>query len=686
MLWVKAFQSGRVLAAAAVLLAQLTAGVEVQLTVADGLIEDAVSGRVVVLFAPSGVDPLEDYDVTSTPDLIFGKTVHDVTSSGTISMSGGGADNVLKGVWGFPNSSLDDVPVGDYSVQAFLMPYERVTRADGSIVDVHFPCGDGAPNIDGVGSLSTAWTNVTVENTSSVVELSFDSITEAEEFNGTEIGGCSQGNYLDTDLLKYVKIRSEVLSDWWGRDMYVGANVLLPFGYDADDTDTMYPTIYYQGHWPGERGAFSYPTANFSEGWDVGTILGEDGEPDRPAPKLIMVTFRHETPYYDDSYAVNTANIGPWGDAINDELIPHLESMFNMIPEPYARMQVGGSTGGWESIANVIFRPDMFGICFSNYPDSLSFNRHQDIQLYTNENAYVNADGDAIPSIREVEDGKTTILATVELENHWELSFGTLTRSFLQWDVWNAVFGVQSVYGFPLEPWNKVSGEIYPDSVEYWRHMDMADYIVSNWDNERNLGETLKGRIFVYVGLADDYYLNEGVAEFQKLVEAKGGAGWANFTYLEGQPHGGNYQRKETWDFIEFAYQYFVDMAPDGENPLSSEVTQSSSRGNTFEEVMAYGGHQAALARQAPPTIDKKGWKSRGVVSASVGRWDPGVDLEAQWIVNGKPSGEAFEVESGATVTYDGAKGGKWSFVQLKVTGSKYGKVLETRTSEKCQK
>lgn len=90
----------------------------------------------------------------------------------------------------------------------------------------------------------------------------------------------------------------------------------------------------------------------------------------RPIPEFIIVVFRHETPFYDDSYAVNTANIGPYGDALNDELIPYIDQNFNTIPAPYARIQEGGSTGGWESIASLVFRPDLFGVCFTSYPVS----------------------------------------------------------------------------------------------------------------------------------------------------------------------------------------------------------------------------------------------------------------------------------------------------------------------------
>jgi hypothetical protein len=652
---------------------------QVHISVAAGILNGSTDGHVQLMFAPAGTDPLDDTDVTSSPNYFFGQNVYKLSTKKSVTLSGGSNDSTETGVFGFHNVSMDDVEPGNYSVQAFLNVYETVTRADGSTVSVRFPCGDGAPGVGGYGTPITSVVDVTVTGDAQTIDLVFNNTTAPEEFTGNEIGGCQQGNYADTEYLKYVKIRSDVLSAWWGRDVYVGANVLLPYGYNPNDTTKRYPVVYAQGHWPGDLGAFNYPTylkGAFAGAWDNGTIPGTNTTAARETPKMILVTFRHENALYDDSYAVNTANLGPWGDAINEELIPHLDATYNTIAEPYARIQQGGSTGGWESAASVIFRPDLFGVCFSSYPDSLDFHRHQDIPLYTNKNAYVRDDGTAINSIRTFENDTEIDLASVAQENHWELTYGTNSRSIGgQWDVWNAVFGVQGLNGYPLVPWDKVTGEIYPGAVEYWKHMDLAEYITSNWDNEMNLGEVLKDRIYVYVGLEDDYFLNEGVAQFQGRVEEKGGVGWANFTYLAGQGHGGIYNLMDVWEYLEMLEMWVADHAPDGKTPLSPSVTAPTTRGNKFEDVMAYGGHKAALARQAPPKIE-------GLV-ASVGKWDPGMSLKAQWLVNGKPCGKAFKVQQGKKTKYTGGKKGK---LQLKVTGVKRDYVDETRKSNivKC--
>jgi hypothetical protein len=657
------------------------ANLNVKLSIAKGLLDTPTDGRIVLMFAPNGTDPLDDTDVTSSPDKIFGKNVYNFDSKHPVFLSGGSNDSTESGVFGWPNVSMSAIEPGTYSVQAFLTRYETATRSDGSKVTLRFPCGDGGVNVNGFGSLTTPNTDIAISGGPQTIELVFNNITAVETFSGKEIGGCNQGNYEDTKTLKHIKIRSKKLSKFWGRDMYVGANIVLPAGYDASDKKTRYPVIYNQGHWPAGQGAYNYgDDKKFTGAWDAGLIPATNTTAERPAPKFILVTFRHEAPYYDDSYAVNTANLGPYGDALNEELIPHIEDTFHTIQAPYARVQDGGSTGGWESIANVIYRPDLFGVCFSSYPDSLDFHRHQDIELYTAANAYQRADGSFVPSIRTHVNGAEVILATVKQENQWELTFGTASRSFNQWDIWNAVFGAQGYNNYPLEPWDKVSGEIYPEAVEYWKPFDLSDYVVTNFHGSKNLGASLAGRIFVYVGTWDDYFLNEGVMEFQKRTDAAGGPGWANVTILPEKAHGGNYQAREIWDYLELVELWVADHAPDGPKPLAPSAIAPSTRGNVWEDVIKTGGHQAAVKRQADPYIDTKRAKVGVEVSASVGRWDPGVKLTAQWILNSKPACESFGIKQGATVKYAPmAKG----HVQLLVTGEKRNYVTETRKSER---
>lgn len=277
---------------------------QVQISVASGILKSHTDGHVQLMFAPAGSEPLDDTDVTSSPNYFFGKNVFNYGTGSSVTFSGGNGVDTDYGVWGFPNISIDDVEPGKYTVQAFLNKYEKATRADGSVVSVRFPCGDGQPGVAGYGDPVTSILNVTVTGHRQTVKLVFNNLTEGEDFTGKEIGGCQQGNYADTEYLKYVKIRSKLLSAWWNRDVYVGANVLLPHGYDASNKKKRYPVVYSQGHWPGSQGAFRYPDyldGAFADAWDSGTIPATNETAAKATPKLILVTFRHENAFYDDS-------------------------------------------------------------------------------------------------------------------------------------------------------------------------------------------------------------------------------------------------------------------------------------------------------------------------------------------------------------------------------------------------
>ena len=97
---------------------------------------------------------------------------------------------------------------------------------------------------------------------------------------------------------------------------------------------------------------------------------------------MIIVHFYHPTPYYDDSYAVNSENCGPYGDAIREELIPYIEENYRIIREPWARILFGCSTGGWISLALQVFHPDFFGGTWTMAPDPVDFSALQLINIY----------------------------------------------------------------------------------------------------------------------------------------------------------------------------------------------------------------------------------------------------------------------------------------------------------------
>ena len=217
--------------------------------------------------------------------------------------------------------------------------------------------------------------------------------------------------------------------------------------------------------------------------------------------------------------------------------------------------------------------------------------------------------------------------------------------------------------------------------------MDLAAYVVDNWNNTKNLGTNLAGRVYIYVGTHDDYSLEMGVQSFQNRTDALQ-AGWANITYGIGQVHGGNYQRREIWNYLEFLDSFIKAHAPNGTSPIPAAATSPKLRGNEWNDVLRYGGRKAAVRRQADPRITnrKDEIKMGVIVRATVGRWDPGMSLTAVWAVNGKSASRGFDVVQGMTVQYPTLQtGGAPYNLSLWVTGKKRNYDTETRMSNAVQ-
>lgn len=429
--------------------------------------------------------------------------------------------------YGYPFESIDELPAGDYTVQAFLNVYTTFHRSDGSVVQLHMPCGDGGNFLDSPGNLYSTPAQMYLGPDAGTIDLTLDNVIEPSD--PVPPGGtCQQGNPADSRHVKHVKIESQLLTEYWGTPIYIAANVLLPKGYDAaKNADLKYPVVYIQGHFPyGNPFGFREGGGNHFSDWWLSN----------GAPRVIVVEFRHETPYFDDSYAVNSANLGPYGDAMVKELIPAIESQFRIVPKAWARTLTGGSTGGWEALAQQIFYPSFYGGTWGLCPDPLSFTYHQIVNIYKDPNAYFNLynwEQVPRPAARSVP-GDT--LWTMEQENHFELALGTHGRSQLgQWDIWQAVYGPQGPDGYPAPIWNKETGEIDHAVAKQWRSMDLTKYVRANWPS---IGPKLTGKLRVYVGDDDTFFLNDAVSVFQGVVESlRNPSANAVFEYGKDAPH-----------------------------------------------------------------------------------------------------------------------------------------------------
>src|SRR5580704_2740733 len=110
------------------------------------------------------------------------------------------------------------------------------------------------------------------------------------------------------------------------------------------------------------------------------------------APRMVLLHLDGAGPL-GDPYQVNSANNGPYGDAVTQELIPFIEEKYHAIGEPRARVLSGVSTGGWVSLALQVFYPDFFNGTWSYCPDGVDFRAFQLVNIYEDRNAYINGHG-----------------------------------------------------------------------------------------------------------------------------------------------------------------------------------------------------------------------------------------------------------------------------------------------------
>ena len=453
--------------------------------------KESQTGRLLVALTPRGAVPREPrLSVGQTEDdapIVLGRDVDGMKPDATAVLDARSAI--------FPIDDLGRVRPGEYQVQALL----HTNR------DLNTP---NAP-----GDLYSPVSTVRLDpKTGGTVELRLSRSVPEETLPP------------DTELVKHIKIRSQVLTAFHGRPIDLRAGVILPQGFTREP-DRRYPVRIHIG---GYGGRYTAVDDMMSEGSTFRRIWTA-----AETPPMILIHLDGAGPL-GDPYQVDSANHGPYGTALTRELIPHIESRFRGIGRGDARVLDGGSTGGWVSLALQVFYPDFFNGAWSFCPDGVDFRDFELINIYDHDNAYINQHGFERPAARDLSgEVRFTMRHECRIENvlgrgdSWTLSGG-------QWGAWNATYGPRGTDGRPVPLWHPLTGKIDHKTAEYWKAYDLRLILETRW---AELGPKLKGKIHIWIGEADDYFLNNAVHRLDEFLSRAQPAYEGSIRYGPGQGH-----------------------------------------------------------------------------------------------------------------------------------------------------
>jgi hypothetical protein len=478
----------------------------------ENLEDSVLDGRLMLMLSTD--DSQEPrFQISDGPDtqLLFGMDVENWEPGTSL--------EVPADAFGYPIQSLAAVPEKEYNVQILFHKYSTFNLSTGHTVKLPMDQGEGQQWNRSPKNLISTPRKVNINNGGSY-NFSFDQ----------EIPPIEPPK--DTRYIKHIKIQSKMLTEFWGRPMYLGAAVLVPHGID-EHPEARYPLMVFHGHYPKTFGGFRTEPPNPDLKPDFSERFGVEGYnkiqqqeaydlyqqwTSDDFPRFIAIEIQHQNPYYDDSYAVNSANLGPYGDAITYELIPYIEEQFQGIGEGWARYLYGGSTGGWEALAVQVKYPDEYNACFAACPDPIDFNAYTVVDIYNDENAYFLESEFKKTERPGKRDSLGHVSSTLREMNMRELALGTNSRSGQQWDIWEAVYSPQGEDGYPQRIWDKKTGEINKEVAEYWReNYDMQHILERDWET---LGPKLEGKLHIYCGDMDNYYLNNAVMLMEDYLES----------------------------------------------------------------------------------------------------------------------------------------------------------------------
>jgi hypothetical protein len=497
-------------------------------------VTDRSSGKEPRLLADSTAASDEDPDEPYAP--LFGMDVAGMAPGASTTMTGDAAR-------GYPFRTLEQLPAGDYTVQAVLHRYTLFSRTDGRELWAHLDRREGQKPVS-PGDVVADPTPLHVE----------DGKPFALTTRLTKIIP-NIGPTPDTQFVKRLWLKSELLSKFWGHDMEVGAVIVLPRSY-YDHTDKQFPVLYYQGHFdesenfvlPDQRPDIPADASPRKRAWRLRRQREWDLWHAKDGPQLIVVTLLHPTPYYDSSYLVDSPAAGPYGAMVMQELIPAIEREIRIIKKPWARVLAGGSIGGWTSAAMQIYHPEFFGGVWSGCPDPVDFHHFYGVDLYDDDNAFV------VPGQHWVRTERLFSRAldgtphnTMRRLSQLHLALASHARSGELLDNFSASFGPIGDDGYPRPIWNHETGRIDHEAARAWRDLgfDLRAYLEQHW---ATIGQQLAGKLRFFCGDADQYELTQGMLDLQAFLEKATPPYGGYFYYAPHRGHEMPYSREALFE------------------------------------------------------------------------------------------------------------------------------------------
>ena len=461
-----------------------------------GLIPEPTNGRLfVILSATNNPDPRLSLGKTGPEaPLVLARDVKQFGPGKTVTMD----DNAFM----FPRTNL-----------ASWLPIQKSAKAPARYVQALFDWNPNLRSTHAPGNLYSHRQEIPPNRENQTIKLDLSQQIPPESLPA------------DTERIKFIKIQSKLLTEFHKRPICLRAGIILPHDYEKE-TARKYPLWIRIG---GLNARYTSVTNLMDRHGGLSGLWEKDN-----TPRFILVQLDGAGPF-GDPYQVNSANSGPYGDAITQELLPQIERQFRGIGQPHARVLSGTSTGGWVALALQIFYPDFFNGGWVSCPDPVDFRALELANIYQDENAFINSHGHERPSERNAKgDVVMTMREEVGVENL--LGAGnSYVSSGEQWGAWNATFSPRGSDGLPMPIWDPQTGKINRSVAEQWEKYDLRLTLEKNW---KTLAPKLDGKLHLASGEADQYFLNNAVYLLDEFLhEAKPKIEY-KITYGPRQPHG----------------------------------------------------------------------------------------------------------------------------------------------------